>query len=375
MRRLTTEEFIEKAKRVHGEKYSYNNVVYNKSNIHVSITCLKHGDFLQKPNVHLSGGGCPKCKTDIHKQKFTHSQDKFIEKARKVHGDKYDYSLVKYINSHNTVKIICKIHGVFEQKPISHLNGHECIKCSLSKRGLKIRLTTSEFIEKSKKIHGNKYDYSITEYVKQNIKVKIICKHHGVFRQLPNGHLRGSGCMKCYGNLKNQKETIEDFKNYHGDRYDYSLVEYKNSNTKVNIICKEHGVFEQTPTAHKNGQGCPKCSLNYKRENPIGWNISSWEKAALKSKNFDSFKVYIIKCWNDNEVFYKIGRTFKSVVKRFKNKIPYNYKVVKQFVFETAEEAFEKERQLKINNKRYNYTPLINFGGITECFIDIKIID
>lgn len=375
MRRLTTKEFIEKAKLVHGDRYSYNNVVYNKSNIHVAITCLKHGDFLQKPNVHLCGSGCRKCKTDIHKQKFTHSKDKFIEKARRVHGNKYDYSLVKYINSHNDVKIICKEHGVFEQKPLSHLRGHECIKCSLIKSGLKNRLTTNEFIEKSKKIHGNKHDYSITEYVKQTIKVKIICKHHGVFRQLPNGHLSGSGCMKCYGNLKNQKETIEDFKNYHGNIYDYSLVDYKNSNTKVNIICEKHGVFSQTPTAHKNGQGCPKCSLNYKRDNPIGWNVSSWEEAALKSKNFDSFKVYIIECYNDEERFYKIGRTFKSVVKRFENKIPYNYKIIKQFVFETAEEAFEKERQLKINNKCYSYTPLIKFGGITECFIDIKTIN
>src|SRR5690606_25139576 len=121
----------------HGEKYSYNNVVYNKSNIHVYITCLKHGDFLQKPNVHLSGSGCPKCKTDIHRKTFTQSKEQLIEKVKKVHGGKYDYSLVKYKNSNSLIKIICKEHGVFEQKAYAHKAGHGCIKCSLRDKGIK----------------------------------------------------------------------------------------------------------------------------------------------------------------------------------------------------------------------------------------------
>ena len=180
--------------------------------------------------------------------------EEFIARAKQVHGDKYDYSLVKYVNAHTKIKIICQVHGVFEQTPDGHLK-HGCSQCSGN-----AKMNTALFIEKAKRVHGNKYDYSKVVYENTSTKVCIICPEHGEFWQKPNGHLNGAGCSKC---SKNSKITFEDFikkaKEIHGDKYDYSKVNYVNVTTKVCIICQEHGEFWQTPSQHLSGYGCKKC--------------------------------------------------------------------------------------------------------------------
>jgi len=181
----------------------------------------------------------------------------FILKSKSKHGDKYDYSLVKYESISKKVSIICPIHGVFEQKPYEHYTGNiGCYECS------KKKLNTENFILKSKSKHGDKYDYSLVEYSKNNVsEVKIICKEHGVFNQKPLLHLRGSGCPICYGNPKKTTEKfIEESKKVHGDKYDYSLIDYKNKLKKVSIICPIHGAFQQRPDLHLNGFGCKICN-------------------------------------------------------------------------------------------------------------------
>lgn len=128
-RRLSQDEFIQKAKSVHGNKYDYSLVKYEKVNQKIQINCFKHGVFSQVANSHLNGYGCPKCQYDLLSSSFTCSQDEFIQKAKDVHGDKYDYSLVKYTGCFDKIKIICKKHGVFMQTPSRHLCGG-CLKCS-----------------------------------------------------------------------------------------------------------------------------------------------------------------------------------------------------------------------------------------------------
>lgn len=187
----------------------------------------------------------------------------FVEKAQKIHGDKYDYSLVEYVNDKTKVKIVCKEHGEFEQKPGNHLYKKGCKKCSIKARSCDTKL----FIEKSKKVHGDKYDYSLIEYVNAAIKVKIICKKHGIFEQTPNANLNGYGCKKCALETVSKKLSfnkdifLQKCKITHGEKYDYSLVEYKGSKIKVKIICPVHGVFEQKPVTHFSGGGCKKCSV------------------------------------------------------------------------------------------------------------------
>jgi hypothetical protein len=119
--------------------------------------------------------------------------------------------------------------------------------------------TTAQFIQEAQSVHGHKYDYSQTEYVKAKFKVKIICPDHGLFEQCANGHLQGSGCLKCQGKGKNTDDFIRDALLVHGCKYDYSMAEYIKSNKKVKIICPDHGIFAQTPNGHLAGKGCTEC--------------------------------------------------------------------------------------------------------------------
>ena len=255
--RMTTKEFIEKAKKVHKDKYNYSKVIYSGSKNKITIICKEHGDFEQIPSIHLLGSGCSSCGYLSNKLKFSMSIINFIEKSKEVHGDKYDYSKVKYINTETKVIIICKEHGEFEQTPHGHLQGQGCSKCSG-----KYSYTTDEWIEKAVEVHGDKYDYSKVNYYGNKNKVIIICKEHGEFKQTPNSYIKGSGCSKCSGNYHyNTLEWIEKAKKVHSDKYDYSKVKYIKSDTKVIIICKNHGEFEQIPNSHLRGRGCSKCNL------------------------------------------------------------------------------------------------------------------
>ena len=267
MKKLTTEEFIERAKQVHGNKYDYSKVEYINKRSKVCIICPLHGEFWQIPYTHLKGSGCPSCSGV--KQLTT---EEFIERAKQVHGNKYDYSKTEYVNQATKVCIICPQHGEFWQAPHNHLHGTKCPKCvNEDKRKKMVRRTSEDFINEAKQVHGDKYDYSKTEYVNQATKVCIICPQHGEFWQTPKNHLKGEGCKKCYGNQRlTTEEFIERAKQVHGNKYDYSKAEYKNRRAKIKIICHkcykngiEHGVFYQNPYLHLMGRGCPHCRNSY----------------------------------------------------------------------------------------------------------------
>ena len=187
----------------------------------------------------------------------------FIVKAIEKHGDKYDYSKVDYTNNRTKVCIICPEHGEFWQTPHNHLSGSICPKCALTNRANKLRSDKDNVIERFKGVHGDMYDYSKVEYKNNRTKVCIICPEHGEFWQTPESHLRGQGCPKCAGKFMDANYFIEKSKEIHGDRYNYSLVKYKNVHDKVCIICPEHGEFWQTPHHHLDGFGCKKCSNNF----------------------------------------------------------------------------------------------------------------
>ena len=218
--------------------------------------------------------------------------EEFIEDAKKIHGNRYDYSLVDYKNSHTKVKIICPIHGVYEQVPYTHMNaGGGCNKCAIEFKARNLSLTKEQFINKSNQIHNNKYDYSLSEYKNNSTKIKIICPIHGIFEQKPMSHLAGNGCSTCGGTKKlTTKEFIEKAEIVHGNRYDYSLVEYINASKKVKIICKEHGVFKQNLIKHVSAkQGCPKCRKS-KGENQIKLFLESNDIGYIGEKTFEECK-------------------------------------------------------------------------------------
>jgi len=163
------------------------------------------------------------------------------------------------------------------------------------------------------------------------------------------------------------KEFIQKANKIHNSFYVYTNTLYKISQVPIIITCPIHGDFEQTPNIHLSGSGCKKCA-NYNK----GWIVNKWKQAANNSIEFDSFKVYIIKCWNETEKFYKIGKTYKTVVNRFKSKekMPYNYEVLQVWKGE-AEFASNLEKQLQKENKEFKYIPKIKFNGYKECFTQI----
>lgn len=302
----------------------------------------------------------------------------FIQKAIKIHGKRYDYKLVDYKKNILPVKIICKIHGVFLKRPDKHLLNQGCFECKKINISRKHRYNTEIFIKKSEKIHGSRYDYTKSVYNGSTEFISIICKTHGEFKQKASQHLLGQGCFKCGRKTVSNKlrYTVEDFISkancIHNYSYDYSLLKNFNGiRDKIKIICKEHGVFVQRANNHLRKQKCPKCTiLNRKIIDSNYWHYKNWEVFSKKSKNFDSFKVYVIKCWNDDEVFYKVGRTFCTLKHRFKGKreMPYNYKILDEIIFKTAKEAYCYEKKLQKEYKNRKYIPNKKFGGMYECF-------
>jgi len=182
--------------------------------------------------------------------------DIFISKATKIHGEKYDYSKVEYINAKTKIIIICKMHGEFYQTPSNHLSSYNCQKCSNN-----FKLTSQTFIENAKQMHGDRYDYSKVEYINSDTPVLIICKEHGDFKQIPDFHVnRKSGCPKCSNNVKlGLLEFIDKANKIHKNKYDYSRVKYSNNRKHIIIICKKHGEFTQMPFVHLLEHGCPSC--------------------------------------------------------------------------------------------------------------------
>lgn len=321
--KLDTQTFIERAKAVHGDKYDYNFVVYNGLQTKITIICTIHGEFEQTPDSHLRGSGCRKCSYGKGKRKKVTPVKEVIDKCRSKHGNKYDYSKISYGTVHDTVIIGCPIHGEFEQKLIYHMREGECPKCSrivfdgredFIKEAKKVhgdkydykdveyvnsstkvniicpkhgsftkqpnshirgfgcqfcgkvsKHTTETFIIRANEIHDNKYDYSKVLFKDNKSKVTILCPEHGEFQQTPSCHLDGRGCQLC-GNTRTgniNRLTHDNFismaKEIHGETYDYSLVNYKTRMDKVAITCPIHGEFNQIANNHLQGSGCPTC--------------------------------------------------------------------------------------------------------------------
>lgn len=252
--------FINKSKNKHGDIYDYTLVEYKSSDIKVKIICKKHGIFEQKPKYHLMRG-CKRCVDDLKMM----SLDQFILKSIESHGNLYDYTHVLYKGSKEKVEILCPKHDIFFQTPDNHIRGRGCPSCDISKKS-----DTKNFIDKSMKIHQGVYDYSLVNYQNSKSCVKIICNLHGIFLKSPNNYLKGQGCPECkkQSRIKKNNDFISDCVKIHNNKYDYSLVDYKSSNIKVDIICNNHGVFKQKPNNHLNGQGCPICK-NSKGEEKI----------------------------------------------------------------------------------------------------------
>ena len=258
------ESIIEKFKSIHRDKFDYSLVDYIDFKTNVQIICNKCGNsFWQTPNSHLRyKHNCPKCAVIMRAKMQTKSLEQFIIDACKIHGNKFDYSLVDYINTRTKVKIRCnRCKIILEIAPNTHLSQRcGCAICYGNKKK-----TTEEFIKEARKIHGDKFDYSESNYINTKTKVKIKCNRcDTVFEQTPNNHIGSkSGCLICaiIDKTLTFDQFIDQARKIHGDKYGYGLVEYKNMETKVSIKCNKcENIFSQRPKSHFQNNGCPCCN-------------------------------------------------------------------------------------------------------------------
>jgi ribosomal protein L36 len=350
-KKLTTNEWIERAIEVHNNKYDYSKVDYKKAIIKVIIICKKHGEFKQQANLHLNGAGCYKCSG-----KYQPTTKEWIENAIKVRGNKYNYSKVEYTSSKNKVIIICNEHGEFYILPLNFINGQNCNICSNRKK-----LTSQEFVYKAKLIHNNKYDYSKTNYNGMHKKIIIICHKHGEFEQKSCDHIHSKkGCAKCSGNYKpTTLEFIENVIKVHGNKYEYSKVNYINSIEKVIIICKKHGKFKQTPNSHLVGASCPKCTNNKFSKAQIQWLciLSKVNNIYIQhAMNDGEFKLPIFGykvdgyCYETNTIYEYHGDYWHG------NPTLYKSEEINKICKKTHGELYQKtlEKEQKIKELGYN---------------------
>lgn len=254
----------------------------------------------------------------------------------------------------------CKEH--FRYRTDIGANRSLCKKCSLKERSKSIiENARNRFAEEAGKIHNYKYDYSLVDYKCTKKNIKIICPEHGVFEQTPHSHKKGHGCIKCnpFSSFAAGQRFEEDSRKIHGDKYDYSLVKYKDGIKKVTIICPKHGEFLQSPAYHKCGNGCPSCARN----------------------GFDPAKagtLYYLKITDGSTVVYKIGITNLCVKRRFRRNDREKIQVIETWKYPIGQDAYEKEQQiLKLYAEfKYKGDDILTSNGNSELFtVDILGLD
>jgi len=265
--RKPNEDFIAELRVVHGDKYNLSLVDYKGAFELATLICSDHGPFT-KPAREFLKYGCPQCSVGIRAAKRTLTTDQFISNARVVHGEIYDYSRTQYVKSSARVSIICKSHGEFLQLANVHTSGSGCPKCAQEAGYMHKLLSTKEFIIRANAIQDGRYTYDRTKYTGSKKKLVVTCPEHGDFECYAGNHLKGHGCARCSGYGRTTEEFIHDAREIHNDKYDYSLTEFISVDSKVTIICPDHGAFEQRALGHLHGKGCTGCQRdNWRLDN------------------------------------------------------------------------------------------------------------
>ena len=306
-------EFIDKCIEIHGDKYDYSLVEYKNNHEKILVICKVHGKFEVIPAHHKKGVDCAKCKGR------SLTTEDVIKEAINVHGDKYIYDKLIYVNNSEKMIITCKIHGDFEQSRNNHVGKkHGCNICAEVSRKLTKSKPLDTFITESKNIYGDKYDYSKVIYSNNKTKVIIICKIHGEFLIPPAYHLfYNIGCPQCGQRIK---LTYEIFMNkaieIHGDKYDYSLVNPENicHTSKLDIICKIHGKFTQVAQHHiRDKSGCRKCGhISGNKKNTYTQEEFIIKAKEIHGNKYDYSKVIYKKSNEDIIILCNKGHEFSQ---------------------------------------------------------------
>lgn len=369
--RLSQEEVITQFIETHRNDYGYEKVIYEGNLVEVEIYCNRHKKyFSQTPKEHKKGSGCYDCGRERQIKSAKKENDKFIKELIELHGDIFDLSRLNYINSKTDIELGCRKHGFFERKPYDLLVGHGCRKCKLEKS----KYNNKElFIRESTKLFGDITDYSKVDEISATTKVDLRCTvHNHEFNISISARLGGQKCPKCaeenYSLLrkKTTEQFIEEAKEIHGDLHDYTDTVYTGCRRELEIRCKKHDIiFKTFPSSYLDGFTCFKC----RHENTGRKSKHHHTKEGyIYLANGRVTHLYLIKCSNDDEEFYKIGKTFRSFNERFtKTNMPYSYEVISTHIG-SADKIWDLEEELHKKYKKYKYKVKILFDGYSECY-------
>lgn len=283
----------------------------------------------------------------------------FIKKAQDLHDHKYSYDEVEYVNNSTKVKIGCPVHGFFWKQPNNHLTGQGCTHCGNARAGRKLARTTESFIRDSVALHGEIFDYSKVDYVRNSEYLEIRCLRHDLwFKQQGATHLKYNGCPSCKSeklraaSMNSTEDFVRSARERHGGTYDYSKVEYKSFREKVEIVCKVHGSFWQVAGFHlANRNGCPSCAHG---------GYSTLKKGTL----------YVLV----DENVTKVGITNLTARDRLyyiNPRSPYNFQVFKEYTDLDGALCEDTESEiLSFLRERYE-SPTDKFHGYTESFFNV----
>lgn len=369
--------FIEKAKSVHGETYSYDKVVYNGIKSKVVITCPVHGDFTQRAERHLNGSRCPNCCNN--KKKTT---EQFITEAIQIHGNYYDYSQSIYENANSKLIIICPKHGQFKQKPAQHTNGQGCKQCGLDRSISAISHDTNSFIEKSKSVHGDTYDYSSVDYKHRHGQVTIICREHGPFYQRASDHMNNqNGCPLCAGNkLKTTEEFVREASARWNNRYSYDKTIYVNGKDKLIVTCKKHGDFNIGGQYHLDDGGCPSCSLSTEQHDMVEFikslytgNVIINDRKTIKPLEIDILIPELNIGIELNGLYYHSYRESETTDQRLRHAVKHNMcREAKIKLLQFTDHEWNKKRDI-VKSMIKNALGLSNRIGARKCKLTTTI--
>jgi hypothetical protein len=277
------EHFLKAAKEIHGNKYDYSKIGdITSRNQKITIICPKHGEFIQRINVHLRGSGCLPCGNEKKSREKVTPFSEFLRRAHEAHGDKYRYVEASYTGVRFPVTIICPVHGEFSQVCLNHIGRKQgCPQCFRLTQNSNLKLPFEELVRRAVIAHNNKYKYIESSYTSYETKMTIICPVHGEFSQTPHSHLAGNGCLKCGIEAARQKKIgtkrgmpftkfIKKAHAVHGNKYQYVEASYINCSEKLSIICPIHGEFQQKGKIHITGHGCQLCALEKINKARIG---------------------------------------------------------------------------------------------------------
>ena len=266
-RKVTTADWIRRARQSHGDRYTYRCSRYTGSQDPIDVRCPRHGVFTLKAYSHLDAGktpgrGCPHCGRESRRETVRERYAQaFVERARTRYGDAHDYGKTIYVDDATPVSIRCIEHDhAFRRAPGRYLKGAGCPRCVKAHRAEEIRREgAAAFEAKARERHGSRFDYSAVDYRSTRQKVVIGCPEGHAFEQTPANHLAGHGCNVCAGRAVDTVRFAERARALHGKRYDYASTRYERADAPVTIVCPAHGAFRLVAADHLDGVGCPRC--------------------------------------------------------------------------------------------------------------------